>query len=259
MRKAARWPQAHRNGCGKAAAQDSQQKGSRKAHRKAATQDSRQKGSRTGAAAVTKLRPASVRCGAEFFVSVLRRAAPERRASDAQHMTEVAATDEVDVGYTLHDRRCGRCRSPSPAAACVIPRFQFSMLLHNLSSIFSLGKKAASAPRAAPASRTARPPQRASQKRPPHPHRPKARSRLGPTKSARQTAPGRKPTPHPHIPPVGTAPCSAAPGRRQNRRLPHRIHALAHRSCPPLRLRRTTPGRKYPSGRPPHPRPPAAA
>ena len=53
-----------------------------------------------------------------------------------------AATDEVDVGYTLHDRRCWRCRSPSPAAACVIPCFQFSMLLHNLSSIFSLGKKA---------------------------------------------------------------------------------------------------------------------
>ena len=47
------------------------------------------------------------RCGAEFFVSVLRRAAPERRASDAQHMTEVAATDEVDVGCALHDRRCG--------------------------------------------------------------------------------------------------------------------------------------------------------
>ena len=117
MRKAARWPQAHRNGCGKAAAQDSQRKGSRAC-----------------AAAVTKLRPASVRCGAEFFVSVLRRAAPVRRASNAQRMTEVAATDEVDVGYTLHDRRCGRCRSPSPAAAYVIPCFQFSMLLHNLSS-----------------------------------------------------------------------------------------------------------------------------
>ena len=115
----------HRNGCGKAAAQDSQQKGSRAC-----------------AAAVTKLRPASVRCGAEFFVSVLRRAAPERRASNAQRMTEVAATDEVDVGYTLHDRRCGRCRSPFPAAAYVIPCFQFSMLLHNLSSIFSLSKKA---------------------------------------------------------------------------------------------------------------------
>ena len=72
----------------------------------------------------------------------LRRAAPERRASDAQRMTEVAATDEVDVGCALHDRRYGRCRSPSPAAACVISCFQFSMLLHNLSSIFSLSKKA---------------------------------------------------------------------------------------------------------------------
>ena len=154
-------------------------------------------------AAVTKLRPASVRCGAEFFVSVLRRAAPVRRASDAQRMTEVAATDEVDVGCALHDRRCGRCRSPSPAAACVIPCFQFSMLLHNLSSIFLSVRKPASAPCAAPASRTARPPQRASQKRPPHPHRPKARARLCPTKSpcrtrtsplsARPHAP-----PHPH-------------------------------------------------------------
>lgn len=111
-----------------------------------------------------------------------------------------AATDEVDVGYTLHDRRCGRCRSPSPAAACVIPCFQFSMLLHNLSSIFLSVRKPASAPCAAPASRTARPPQRASQKRPPHPHRPKAPAGPHPTKSARQTAPGRKPTPHPHIP-----------------------------------------------------------
>ena len=174
-----------------------------KASEKAAAQDSPQKGSRACAAAVTKLRPASVRCGAEFFVSVLRRAAPERRASDAQHTTEVAATDEVDVGYTLHDRRCGRCRSPSPAAACVIPCFQFSMLLHNLSSIFLSERKPASAPCAAPASRTARPPQRASQKRPPDHVRPKARARLCPTKSpcrtrtsplsARPHAP-----PHPH-------------------------------------------------------------
>lgn len=232
MRKAARWPQAHGNGCGKAAAQESQRKGSRAC-----------------AAAVTKLRPASVRCWAEFFVSVLRRAAPERRAPDAQHMTEVAATDEVDVGCALHDRRCGRCRSPSPAAACVIPCFQFSMLLHNLSSIFSLGKKAnqrpALHPRPAPHGR----------------HNAPAKSvhhtRTG--QSTRQTAPGRKPLPHPHIPPVGTAPCSAATGCRQNRRLPHRIHALARRSCPPLRPRRTTPGRKYPSGCPPRPHPPAAA
>ena len=141
-------------------------------------------------------------------------------------MTEVAATDEVDVGYTLHDRRCGRCRSPSPAAACVIPCFQFSMLLHNLSSIFSLGKKSSQC-----ALRCTRVPHRTAATT----RQPKASTTPAPAESARQTGPGRKSLPHPHIPPVGTAPCSAAPGRRQNRRLPHRIHALAHRSCPPLR------------------------
>ena len=185
MRKAARWPQAHRNGCEKAAAQDSQRKGSRAC-----------------AAAVTKLRPASVRCGAEFFVSVLRRAAPVRRASDAQRMTEVAATDEVDAGYTLHDRRCGRCRSPSPAAACVIPCFQFSMLLHNLSSIFSLSKKVSQR-----ALRCTRVPHRTAATT----RQPKASTTPAPAESARRTVPDQKPLPHPHIPPVGTAPCSAAP------------------------------------------------
>lgn len=209
---------------------------------KAAAQDSQQKGRRAGAAAVTKLRPASVRCGAEFFVSVLRRAAPVRRASGAQRMTEVAATDEVDVGYTLHDRRCGRCRSPSPAAACVIPCFQFSMLLHNLSSIFSLSKKASQR-----ALRCTRVPHRTAATT----RQPKASTTPAAAESTRQTGPDQKPLPHPHIPPVGTAPCSAAPGRRQNRRLPHRIHALARSSCPPLRPRRTAPGRKYPSGCPP--------
>ena len=175
----------HRNGCGKAAAQDSQQKGSRAC-----------------AAAVTKLRPASVRCGAEFFVSVLRRAAPERRASNAQRMTEVAATDEVDVGYTLHDRRCGRCRSPFPAAAYVIPCFQFSMLLHNLSSIFSLGKKASQR-----ALRCTRVPHRTAATT----RQPKASTTPAPAESARRTVPDQKLLPHPHIPPVGTPPCSAAP------------------------------------------------
>ena len=129
-----------------------------------------------------------------------------------------AATDEVDVGYTLHDRRCGRCRSPSPAAACVIPCFQFSMLLHNLSSIFLSVRKPASAPCAAPASRTARPPQRASQKRPPHPHRPKARARLGPTKSPcrARTSPLSA---LPHAPPrpaaarTGVCPTASTPSR----------------------------------------------
>ena len=173
-----------------------------KASEKAAAQDSPQKGSRACAAAVTKLRPASVRWGAEFFVSVLRRAAPERRASNAQHMTEVAATDEVDVGCALHDRRCGRCRSPSPAAACVIPCFQFSMLLHNLSSIFSLGKKASQR-----ALRCTRVPHRTAATT----RQPKASTTPAPAESARQTGPDQKPLPRPHIPPVGTAPCSAAP------------------------------------------------
>ena len=127
-----------------------------------------------------------------------------------------AATDEVDVGYTLHDRRCGRCRSPSPVAACVIPCFQFSMLLHNLSSIFSLGKKA-SAPRAAPASRTARPPQRASQKRPPHPHRPKAHARPHPAESQHRTrtSPCRRAPcpPHPAAARTGVCPTASTPSR----------------------------------------------
>jgi len=129
-----------------------------------------------------------------------------------------AATDEVDVGYTLHDRRCGRCRSPSPAAACVIPCFQFSMLLHNLSSIFLSVRKPASAPCAAPASRTARPPQRASQKRPPHPHRPKAPA--GPHPAASQHRARTSPlSALPHAPPrpaaarTGVCPTASTPSR----------------------------------------------
>lgn len=207
MRKAARWPQAHRNGCEKAAAQDSQRKGSRAC-----------------AAAVTKLRPASVRCGAEFFVSVLRRVAPVRRASDAQRMTEVAATDEVDAGYTLHDRRCGRCRSPSPAAACVIPCFQFSMLLHNLSSIFSLSKKVSQR-----ALRCTRVPHRTAATT----RQPKASTTPAPAESTRRTVPDQKPLPHPHVPPVGTPPCSAAPApdharpERLEASFPHVFHIFA--------------------------------
>ena len=233
MRKTARWPQAHRNGCEKAAAQDSQRKGRRAC-----------------AAAVTKLRPASVRCGAEFFVSVLRRAAPERRASDAQCMTEVAATDEVDVGCALHDRRCGRRRSPSPAAACVIPCFQFSMLLHNLSSIFSLVKKASQR-----ALRCTRVPHRTAATT----RQPKASTTPAPAESTLQTGPDQKPLPHPHIPP-----CRHCPMLRRTRPPPEPASAPPHpRPRAPLLStaapRRTTPGRKYPSGRPPHPRPPAAA
>ena len=132
-----------------------------------------------------------------------------------------AATDEVDVGYTLHDRRCGRCRSPSPATACVIPCFQFSMLLHNLSSIFLSVRKPASAPCAAPASRTARPPQRASQKRPPHPHRPKARARPHPAASQHRTRTSPL-SALPHAPPH-----PAATTRQPKASHPHRPKARA--------------------------------
>ena len=186
---------------------------------------SQRKGSRACAAAVTKLRPASVRCGAEFFVSVLRRAAPVRRASDAQHMTEVAATDEVDVGCALHDRRYGRCRSPSPAAACVIPCFQFNMLLHNLSSIFSLSKKASQR-----ALRCTRVPHRTAATT----RQLKASAGPRPAESTRRTVPDQKPLPHPHVPPVGTPPCSAAPApdharpERLETSFPHAFHRVFH-------------------------------
>ena len=102
-----------------------------------------------------------------------------------------AATDEVDVGYTLHDRRCGRCRSPSPATAYVIPCFQFSMLLHNLSSIFSLGKKASQR-----ALRCTRVPHRTAATT----RQPKASTTPAPAESTLQTGPDQKPLPHPHIP-----------------------------------------------------------
>ena len=116
-----------------------------------------------------------------------------------------AATDEVDVGYTLHDRRCGRCRSPSPATACVIPCFQFSMLLHNLSSIFSLRKKASQR-----ALRCTRVPHRTAattrqQKRPPHPHTPL---------SALPHAPPRPAAARTGVCPTASTPSRAAPVHR---------------------------------------------
>ncbi len=192
-----------------------------------------------------------------------------------------AATDEVDVGCALHDRRCGRCRSPSPAAACVIPCFQFSMLLHNLSSTFSLGKKASQR-----ALRCTRVPHRTAATT----RQPKASTTPAPAESARQIVlrPKARARPHPAesqhrartSPPVGTAPCSAPHGRhnapaksvtpapaestRQTgpdqkpllhpRPAPHGRH-----NAPAKSVRRTTSGRKYPSGRPPRRRPPAAA
>ena len=45
------------------------------------------------------------------------------------------------LSRTAHSRQRARCRSPSPSASCVISCFQSSMLLHNLSSVFSLGRK----------------------------------------------------------------------------------------------------------------------
>ena len=131
------------------------------------------------------------------------------------------------MGYTLHDRRCGRCRSPSPVAACVIPCFQFSMLLHNLSSVFSLGKKASQR-----APRRSRVPHRTAATT----RQPKASTTPAPAESTRQTGPGQKPLPHPHIPPVGTAPCSAAPapartGVRPTASTPSRT-APVHRCAP---------------------------
>ena len=48
---------------------------------------------------------------------------------------ELCSSDEVEASRPLRRRR-------SRAASCVISCFQSSMLLHNLSSVFSLGKKA---------------------------------------------------------------------------------------------------------------------
>ena len=134
-----------------------------------------------------------------------------------------AATDEVDVGCALHDQRCGRCRSPSPAAACVIPCFQFSMLLHNLSSIFSLGKKASQR-----ALRCTRVPHRTAattrQPKASHPHRPKARARPHPAESpcrtrtsplsARPHAPSRPAAARTGVCPTASTPSRAAPVHR---------------------------------------------
>ena len=125
-----------------------------------------------------------------------------------------AATDEVDVGCALHDRRCGRCRSPSPAAACVIPCFQFSMLLHNLSSTFSLGKKASQR-----ALRCTRVPHRTAATT----RQPKASTTPAPAESARQIVlrPKARARPHPaesqHR--ARTSPLSALP------HAPHRTAA----------------------------------
>ena len=56
---------------------------------------------------------------------------PSPRGEDA----ELCSPDAVEASRPLRRRR-------SHAASCVISCFQSSMLLHNLSSVFSLGKKA---------------------------------------------------------------------------------------------------------------------
>ncbi len=56
---------------------------------------------------------------------------PSPRGEDA----ELCSPDAVEASRSLRRRR-------SRAASCVISCFQSSMLLHNLSSVFSLGKKA---------------------------------------------------------------------------------------------------------------------
>ena len=56
---------------------------------------------------------------------------PSPRGEDA----ELCSPDAVEASRPLRRRR-------SRAASCVISCFQSSMLLHNLSSVFSLGKKA---------------------------------------------------------------------------------------------------------------------
>ena len=127
-----------------------------------------------------------------------------------------AATDEVDVGCALHDRRCGRCRSPSPAAACVIPCFQFSMLLHNLSSNFSLSKKSSQR-----ALRCTRAPHRTAATT----RQPKASTTPAPAESGLQTGPDQKRAPdrtrpqapaapaHPPLPALPHAPPRPAAAR----------------------------------------------
>ena len=92
-------------------------------------------------------------------------------------------------------------------------------------AFFLSERKPASAPCAAPASRTARPPQRASQKRPPHPHRPKARARLCPTKSPCRTrtsplsalphAPPHPAAARTSVCPTASTPSRAAPVHRR--------------------------------------------
>ena len=93
-------------------------------------------------------------------------------------------------------------RGAVPIVVGVVPCFQPSMLLHNLSSIFSLSKKASQR-----ALRCTRVPHRTAATT----RQPKASTTPAPAESTRRTVPDQKPLPHPHIPPVGTAPCSAAP------------------------------------------------
>ena len=60
---------------------------------------------------------------------------PRHKPSPRGEGAELCSPDEVEASRPLRHRR-------SRAASCVISCFQSSMLLHNLSSVFSLGKKA---------------------------------------------------------------------------------------------------------------------
>ena len=83
---------------------------------------------------------------------------PHPKPSPRGEGAELCSPDAVEASRPLRRRR-------SRAASCVISCFQSSMLLHNLSSTFSLEKKA-SAPCTAPASCSARSPQRTQQPQP---------------------------------------------------------------------------------------------
>ena len=60
---------------------------------------------------------------------------PRHKPSPRGEGGELCSPDEVEASRPIRRRR-------SRAASCVISCFQSSMLLHNLSSVFSLGKKA---------------------------------------------------------------------------------------------------------------------
>ena len=93
---------------------------------------------------------------------------PRHKPSPRGEGAELCSPDAVEASRPLRRRR-------SRAASCVISCFQSSMLLHNLSSVFSLGKKASQ--RALRSSRVPhqRPPRRSPASRPTPRHSPASR------------------------------------------------------------------------------------